>query len=70
MAVFTKLASQLNANKLLELAVIPFIFGIQTLVSYLCSRGMAKVFGLSKRPTNFVIAMGVCLVLQFSYDFS
>lgn len=58
-AVFTKLASQLTADKLGELAVIPVIFAVQTLVSYYCSLGMAKLFKLKKRPRNFVIAMGV-----------
>ncbi|MCJ1434394.1 hypothetical protein MMC27_003762 [Xylographa pallens] len=57
--IFTKLASQLNPDKLLELAVIPFIFATQTLVSYLCSVGMSKIFGFKKRPRNFVVAMGV-----------
>ncbi|MCJ1397269.1 hypothetical protein MMC11_000461 [Xylographa trunciseda] len=57
--IFTKLASQLNADKLVELAVIPFIFATQTLVSYLCSVGMSKLFGFRKRPRNFVVAMGV-----------
>ncbi len=57
--VFTKLASQLTANKLVDLAVIPIIFITQTLVSYLVSVGVSKAFGLSKRPANFVTAMGV-----------
>ncbi|KAI2634975.1 auxin efflux carrier [Hypomontagnella submonticulosa] len=57
--IFTKLASQLNAGKLIDLAVIPFIFVVQTLVSYLVSLGVAKVFRLKKRPANFVTAMGV-----------
>ncbi|KAI0125412.1 membrane transporter [Xylariales sp. AK1849] len=57
--IFTKLASQLNAGKLLELAVIPGIFLIQTLVSYLVSLGTAKVCRLKKRPANFVTAMAV-----------
>lgn len=57
--VFTKLASQLTADKLGELAVIPLIFGVQTLVSYLGSVAMAKLFRFKKRPRNFVIAMGV-----------
>lgn len=57
--VFTKLASQLTADKLGELAVIPIIFAVQTLVSYMGSVAMAKLFGLKKRPGNFVIAMGV-----------
>lgn len=57
--VFTKLASQLTPDKLGELAVIPIIFVVQTLVSYLCSIGMSRLLGLKKRPRNFVIAMGV-----------
>ncbi|KAI1779226.1 auxin efflux carrier [Hypoxylon cercidicola] len=57
--IFTKLASQLNAGKLIELAVIPVIFIIQTLVSYLVSVGVSKAFRFKKRPANFVTAMGV-----------
>lgn len=57
--IFTKLASQLNAGKLIELAVIPIIFIIQTFVSYAVSVGVSKAFRLSKRPANFVTAMGV-----------
>ena len=57
--VFTKLASQLTADKLVDLAIIPIIFAVQTLVSYLCSMIVSKAFGFSKRPRNFVIAMGV-----------
>lgn len=57
--IFTKLASQLNADKLVELGVIPVIFIIQTLVSYVVSIVVAKLFRLRKRPANFVTAMGV-----------
>ncbi|KAI4864362.1 auxin efflux carrier [Hypoxylon rubiginosum] len=57
--IFTKLASQLNADKLIELAVIPVIFIIQTIVSYLVSVGVAKAFRFQKRPANFITAMGV-----------
>ena len=57
--IFTKLASQLTADKLADLAVIPVIFIVQTLISFLCAWATAKCFGLSKRPRNFVIAMGV-----------
>ena len=57
--IFTKLASQLTAEKLVDLAIIPFIFVIQTLISFLCALGIAKAFGFSRRPRNFVIAMGV-----------
>ncbi|KAL9017318.1 MAG: hypothetical protein Q9185_005349 [Variospora sp. 1 TL-2023] len=57
--IFTKLASQLTADKLGELAVIPVIFAVQTLVSFLCSLAVARLFRFKKRPRNFVIAMGV-----------
>ncbi|EGZ76596.1 auxin efflux carrier [Neurospora tetrasperma FGSC 2509] len=57
--IFTKLASQLNADKLIELGVIPIIFVIQTFVSYMVSVGVAKCFGFNKRASNFVTAMGV-----------
>jgi len=57
--IFTKLASQLNADKLVELGVIPIIFVIQTLVSYSVSVLVAKCFRFNKRASNFVTAMGV-----------
>jgi predicted permease len=57
--IFTKLASQLTADKLAELAVIPVIFCVQTLVSFVVSKVVAKAFGFGKRPSNFVTAMGV-----------
>ncbi|PSR93985.1 auxin efflux carrier superfamily [Coniella lustricola] len=57
--IFTKLASQLSADKLLELAVIPVIFVIQTLVSYFVSLIVTRMFGFNKRASNFVTAMGV-----------
>ncbi|KAF4634533.1 hypothetical protein G7Y89_g3558 [Cudoniella acicularis] len=57
--IFTKLASQLTADKLVELAVIPVIFVVQTCVSYMVSILVSKAFGFKKRPANFVTAMGV-----------
>lgn len=57
--VFTKLASQLTAEKLVDLAIIPLIFIVQTLASYLCAVAVSKIFGFRKRQKNFVIAMGV-----------
>ncbi|CRK36846.1 hypothetical protein BN1708_020146, partial [Verticillium longisporum] len=53
------LASQLNADKLVELAVIPVIFIVQTLVSYVVATGVSRAFGFNKRASNFVTAMGV-----------
>lgn len=58
-AVFSKLASQLTAEKLVDLAIIPFIFIVQTLISYLCALVVSRFFGFKKRQKNFVIAMGV-----------
>jgi auxin efflux carrier family protein len=58
-AVFTKLASQLTAEKLIDLAIIPFVFIVQTLISYLCAVVISTCFGFKKRQKNFVIAMGV-----------
>ncbi|PGH26517.1 hypothetical protein AJ80_01831 [Polytolypa hystricis UAMH7299] len=57
--IFTKLASQLTPNKLTELAIIPAIFIVQTLVSYLCGVITSRCFRLKKRQSNFVVAMGV-----------
>ncbi|KAH8811424.1 auxin efflux carrier [Xylogone sp. PMI_703] len=57
--IFTKLASQLTADKLAELAVIPVIFIVQTFVSYVVSIAVSRAFGFGKRPANFVTAMGV-----------
>lgn len=77
--IFNKLASQLNADKLADLAVIPFIFAAQTLISWLAALAVSKLFRFKKRPRNFVIAMGVfgnsnslpiSLVLSLSHTIS
>ena len=65
--VFTKLASQLTADTIGELALIPVIFLVQTLVSYLCSIGVSRLFRFKKRPRNFVIAMGVSSCCAFCH---
>ncbi|KAL5611389.1 hypothetical protein BROUX41_000997 [Berkeleyomyces rouxiae] len=57
--IFNKLASQLNAEKLIDLSIIPVIFCIMTFVSWTTSRIVAKVFGFNNRASNFVTAMGV-----------
>ncbi|POS85934.1 hypothetical protein EPUL_004092 [Erysiphe pulchra] len=57
--IFTKLASKLTAEKLLELAIIPLVFVVQTAVSYLVSITVSKSFGFEKKPANFVTAMGI-----------
>lgn len=58
--VFSKLASQLTADRLVDLAVIPVIFIVQTLVSWMCSLLISKFCKFNKRQSNFVTAMGVC----------
>jgi predicted permease len=61
--IFTKLASQLNADKLADLGVIPIIFIAQTLVSFLSAHVMAWLWGFrgkaKRRQKNFIIAMAV-----------
>ncbi|PHH76160.1 hypothetical protein CDD80_1754 [Ophiocordyceps camponoti-rufipedis] len=57
--IFTKLASQLNAEKLTELAIIPAIFVLQTLISWIVSTLLSKAFRFNRRASNFVTAMGV-----------
>ncbi|KAK5163504.1 uncharacterized protein LTR77_010686 [Saxophila tyrrhenica] len=81
--IFTKLASQLNAEKLADLAVIPVIFITQTLISFASAHLMAMLFGFrgkaKRRQKNFIVAMGVfgnsnslpiSLVLSLSHTIS
>jgi auxin efflux carrier family protein len=49
----------LNADKLIDLGIIPIIFVIQTFVSYVVAHGVARCFGFNRRASNFVTAMGV-----------
>jgi choline kinase len=53
------LASQLSAGKLVELGVIPFIFLVQLIVSYLTAVVVSRICGFKKRARNFVVAMAV-----------
>jgi choline kinase len=57
--VFTKLASQLTAEKLVELGVIPFIFIVQLIISYIAALAISRICKFRKRARNFVIAMAV-----------
>lgn len=57
--VFTKLASQLTADKLSDLAVIPVIFVVQTIISYIAAILVSKICGFKKRASNFLVAMAV-----------
>lgn len=57
--IFTKLASQLTADKLSDLAVIPVIFVVQTIISYIAAILVSKICGFKKRASNFLVAMAV-----------
>ncbi|KAI9042201.1 Auxin Efflux Carrier superfamily [Aspergillus affinis] len=57
--IFTKLGSQLTADKLTDLAIIPVIFVVQTFISYLCAFVVARCFRFKKRAANFLTAMAV-----------
>ena len=59
LTVFSKLAKQLTADTLVDLAIIPLIFLIQTVVSYVAALVVSKGFAFKKRQKNFVVAMGV-----------
>ncbi|CAK7223706.1 hypothetical protein SCUCBS95973_005270 [Sporothrix curviconia] len=64
--IFTKLASQLDADKFIELGVIPIIFIVMTAVSYGVSLAVTKLFRFKKRAANFVTAMGTLKGLHWS----
>jgi choline kinase len=68
--VFTKLASQLTADKLSDLAVIPVIFVVQTLISYIAALLVSRICGFQKRASNFLVAMAVrrsnCILKNYS----
>ncbi|KAJ5642125.1 hypothetical protein N7490_006125 [Penicillium lividum] len=57
--IFIKLGSQLTAEKITDLAIIPVIFIVQTAVSYFCAFVVTRCCGFKKRQSNFVTAMAV-----------
>ncbi|KAJ5912497.1 hypothetical protein N7504_001380 [Penicillium tannophilum] len=57
--IFIKLGSQLTAEKITDLAIIPVIFVVQTLVSYFCAFVVTRCCRFKKRQSNFVTAMAV-----------
>ena len=57
--IFIKLGSQLTAEKISDLAIIPAIFIVQTAVSFASAAVISRCFHLRKRQANFVKAMGV-----------
>ncbi|KAK9462645.1 auxin efflux carrier [Lipomyces oligophaga] len=57
--IFVKLSSAITADKLLDLAIIPFLFVVTTLVSFCCGHIISRLQRFDKRETNFVIAMAV-----------
>ncbi|KAJ5901665.1 hypothetical protein N7495_002193 [Penicillium taxi] len=57
--IFIKLGSQLTAEKITDLAIIPLIFIVQTCVSYFCAFVVTRCCRFKKRQSNFVTAMAV-----------
>ncbi|PLB48846.1 auxin efflux carrier [Aspergillus steynii IBT 23096] len=57
--IFIKLGSQLTADKLTDLAIIPLIFVVQTFVSFMCAFVVARCLRFKKRAANFLTAMAV-----------
>lgn len=57
--IFTKLASSLSLKKLLEVIIIPILYAITTLVSYIASTFISRFLQLTEPETNFVTAMAV-----------
>lgn len=57
--IFTKLASSLSLKTLVDISIIPIFYVFCTLVTYSCSRIVSRIFGFSRRETNFVTAMAV-----------
>nr|UPX44858.1 hypothetical protein FAC5L9_21 [Penicillium camemberti] len=57
--IFIKLGSQLTAEKITDLAIIPVIFIVQTAVSYFCAFVVTRCCRFKKRQSNFVTAMAV-----------
>jgi hypothetical protein len=65
--IFIKLGSQLTAEKITDLAIIPFIFVVQTFVSYSCAWVISRCFRFKKRQANFVAAMAVRIPKSFHH---
>lgn len=57
--IFTKLASSLSLEALIDISVIPVFFAFSIAVTYTCSKLTSRFFGFNTRETNFVTAMGV-----------
>lgn len=57
--IFSKLASSLSLQKMVEVAIIPLLFVLTTGVSFSCAKFMSWVLRLNKNESNFVTAMGV-----------
>ncbi len=57
--IFTKLASSLSLRKLLEVIIIPILYAVTTLVSYISATYISSLLGLTEPESNFVTAMAV-----------
>ncbi|AOW04474.1 auxin efflux carrier [Yarrowia lipolytica] len=57
--IFSKLASSLSLQKMIEVAIIPLLFVLMTVVSLSCANLMGWMLKLNKNQANFVKAMAV-----------
>lgn len=57
--IFSKLASSLSLSALLDIAIIPVLFVVTTVVSLMAARVASRVLRLTKPEGNFVTAMAV-----------
>ncbi|KAG7775104.1 hypothetical protein KL930_001866 [Ogataea haglerorum] len=57
--IFSKLASSLSFQKVLEVIVIPIFYALITGISYVAALWVSSLLGLSEPEANFVTAMAV-----------
>lgn len=57
--LFTKLASSLSVNKIIDIVIIPVFYAMSTAISYICSRLSSRYFHLNDPESDFVTAMAV-----------
>ncbi|OWB70712.1 hypothetical protein B5S31_g391 [[Candida] boidinii] len=57
--IFTKLASSLSLQKLVEVIIIPLFYALTTGVSFISSHFISKWLNLTEPESNFVTAMAV-----------
>ncbi|KAI0537868.1 auxin efflux carrier superfamily protein [Xylaria digitata] len=57
--IFSMLASQLSTDKLSDLSIIPVIFIVQLVVSWLAAVSVSRALHFGRRASNFITAMSV-----------